>query len=62
MSMMTSQSFKFVDSTKKKTIDLENGTLFFLQIKSSLILHEGFNMAKISFLAEAIYKICVSKF
>ena len=42
MSMMTLQILKFLDFTKtQKSKDLENETLFFLQIKNSLITQEG---------------------
>ena len=42
MPMMTSQVLKFVDFTKtKKSKYLQNETLFFLQIKETLIAHQG---------------------
>ena len=57
MLTMTSQILKSVDLKKKqKSIYLENGTLFFLQIKKSLITHQGFFMAKNSFVAEVTFK------
>ena len=40
--MMTSQNLKFVDFTKtQKSRYLENETLFFLEIKKTLITHQG---------------------
>ena len=58
MSMMTSQILKFVDFTKtKKCRYLENETLFFLQIKKSLITHQGLLYGKNTFVAEVIVKL-----
>ena len=42
--MMTSQILKFVDFTKTQKcryVDFQNEILFFLQIKESLITHQG---------------------
>ena len=48
MLMMTSQILKSVDFTKtQKSRYLENETLFFLQIKNSLITHKALLYDKI---------------
>ena len=57
MLMMTSQILKSVDFTKiQKSRYLRNKTLFFLQIKNSLITHQGYFIAKNSFVAEVTFK------
>ena len=53
---MTSQILKFVDFTKtQKSRHLENET-FFLQIKNSVITHQGYFMTKITFVVEVTCK------
>ena len=51
--MMMSQILKFVDFTKtEKTRYLKNETLFFLQIKKSLITYQGLLSGKKYFRSE----------
>ena len=55
MLMMTSQILKSVDFTKtQKSKNLENETLFFLQIKK-LINYKGYFIAKNSFVTEVTF-------
>ena len=54
--MMTSQILKYVNLTKAhKCRYLENKTLFLLQIKNSLITHQGLLYGKNRFLVELIF-------
>ena len=56
MSMMKSQTLKFVDFTKtKKSRYLEND-FFFLQTKNSLVTREGLPYGKNTFAAQKYFK------
>ena len=58
--MMTSQIFKSVDFTKaQKSRYFKNKTIFFLQIKKSLIIRRGPFYGKNSLVAEGTFNICV---
>ena len=55
MPILMSEILKSVDLTiTQKSRDLENKTLFFLQVKNSLITHQGLLYGKNSFVAEVI--------
>ena len=56
--MMMSQFLKSVNFTKTNISRyLENKTLFFLQVKNSLIFIKSYLVAKNNFVAEVIFKI-----
>ena len=62
MSMMMSQILKFVDFTKtQKSKYLENKTIFFLQIKNSLITYQGLLYGKKTFAVELTFKTKVGE-
>ena len=56
MSMMTSQILQFVDFTKTQKSKYLQNESFFLQIKKSLITHQGLNYGKNTFVAEVTFK------
>ena len=58
MSMMTSQSLKFVDFTKTEKSRYQQKQIFF-QVKSSLITHQGVALWQKKMLIKNCIKLCL---